>query len=270
MSKEDRRDLELLRKQVASSFVAAGAEAAEITVLLFTSFVPSHPQSFMIEKVYNSIHSQLPSARIVVLADGCDGQEPSRYAEFKADIRQKEWEMLEFQVKSHQSLMLRHVLLTSEFVKTPLVMVCEHDWGLEPRYIDWGGIVKVLLDPRSAVSLIQLRQAGIGEWEWNSYFFNDVMTRYGISLLPTTNFQCPTHIARTDWYRQLAPFLTVPDFLERAELENALKATGGINKMAAYIPAGPMRRTYHLDGRNLLTSEQMTGHGEKWAANPID
>lgn len=245
----------------AKPFSPAGEEQDEITVLLFTSHVPSHPDSWLIENVYDSIRHHLPTVRIIVLADGYNGLEPPEYIQFKENIKQKNWEVIEFEKKSHQTLMLRHALLTPGLITTPLVMVAEHDWGLKPLHIDWKGIVETLTVPLSDFSMIELRQDKIGIWEWKDNFFRDPVDVNNLKLMPTTLFQCPTHIARCDWYRRLAYALFIPDFLERDELQLALKVSGAVSEMACYLPAGPIGRLYHLNGREVRWKHQLASIG---------
>jgi hypothetical protein len=255
--------LDVLRRKEAVPFTPAGGFAqSQMTVLVFTSPIPSHPHTYVLERVYNSIRRHLPDVRIIILADGVDGPEPLAYTQFKNNVKQRNWEIMEFKKKSHQTLMLRQVLLTPGFITTPLLMIGEHDWGIRPRYIDWEGIVYSLLDPACIFQLIQLRQDRIGGWEMGSKFFGDLTSAHSVCLLPTTEFQCPTHVARCDWYRKLVPFFRSPDFLEKQELENALQTTGAVKEMACYVPAGPMGRLYHLDGRNILRLEHMGGIGD--------
>jgi hypothetical protein len=260
------RDLAILNSRPAKPFeVADDAMQKRLTVLIFTSHVPSHPHVWLLENVYKSVRRHMPNVRIVVLADGYDGLEPDSYTQFKQTVRERDWEIIEFRQRMHQSLMLKYALLTPGFITTPLVMVGEHDWGLKPLYIDWRGITDVLLNPQNKFKLIQIRQDMLGAWELCAGFLGEVVTvaskKREVHLLPTRWFQCPTHIVRCDWYRQLAPSLKEPDFLERKDMENALKDTGAVEQMACYIPDGPMGRQYHLNGREVKRPEQLGGIG---------
>lgn len=230
-----------------------------ITVLLFTSPIPSHPNTWVLDNVYNSIRTHLPNSRIIILADGVDGGEPDSYKLFKESVRQSGRDMIVFTGRQHQTLMLRYALTTPGIVETPLAMVGEHDWGLFKSFVNWRGITETLLDSSCPFKLIQLRQDAIGEWELEKNFFGELVRLHGINLLPTTNYQCPTHIARVDWYRHLVPSLSQPDFLERTELGNILTQAGAIREMAAYIPAGPMQRLFHLNGRAVRSVNQIQG-----------
>src|SRR5580693_2070785 len=133
------RDLEYLTKQPARPFALTADSFVQdnLTVLLFTSPVPSHPSTWLLEKVYGSIRVHLPNVRIVVLADGVNGDEPGPYVEFKDNVRKLGYELAEFKGWRYQTLMLRDFLPE---VKTSLVMIGEHDWGLRRLFIDWRGI----------------------------------------------------------------------------------------------------------------------------------
>jgi hypothetical protein len=254
-------DVKAVMRQEARPFIPADEFVqANLTTVIFTSPVPSHPSTWLLENIYGSIRRHLPSARIVVLADGAVGDEPRSYVEFKNSVRQKGWELVEFKGWHLQSLMLREALLN--VVKTPLIMVAEGDWGLRKLHIDWRGIAEVLLDPTCRFKLIQIRQDRLGDWELTSRdrSFGTLEYHHGVNLLPTTWFQCPTHVANSVWYCRLTPFMCTPQFLERDELTQGMNSVGALNEMACYIPPGPMMgRCYHLDGRNVVNIRQADG-----------
>jgi hypothetical protein len=251
--------LQQIAQQSALQFAPATKyEQTGITVLLTTSHIPSHPSAWVLENVYNSIRKHLSDARIIILADGVDGEEPWEYREYKAEVKRRGWEILEFSGKHHQTLMMRHALLTPGLIETPLVMVGEHDWGLRARYVDWYGISSALLDPAGRFRLIQLRQDTVDSWEYG--FLGDATSCRGIGLLPTTCYQFPMHVAVCSWYRRLLPSLREPNFLESSdEWTKVLEDTGAMKEMACYIPAGPMGRLYHLNGCAVMNPNELDG-----------
>lgn len=255
-------DLAVVERQMVPAFAPASEEdQAQITVLLTTSPMPSHPSPWVVGNVHNSIRRHLPNSRILVLADGVTGEEPGTYTEFKKNAKELGWELVEFAGKHHQSLMMRDVLL-SGMITTPLVIAGDGDWGFHKRYMDWRGIVATLLDSESQFKSIQIRQDNIGVWELAWDVFRDLQSEHGIYLLPTTCFQGPTSISRIDWWQKMALSLKVPDFLECDELRAVMYETGGINQMGAYIPPGPIGRIYHLNGQHVLRPEQLGGIGD--------
>jgi len=255
-------DLETVRKRPTPPLEPlVGPERDCVTAVIFTSYVPSHPSPWVLERIYNSIHRQIPGIRIVVLADGETGEEPESYVEFKANVRKKDWEIVEFHGKYHQTLMLQHVMLAPGFIKTPLVMVCEHDWGINPHYVDWCGIFATILDPNSHFRMIALRADVVNRWEYG--FFGEMTVENGIDLLATANFQMGMHVALCDWYRKLLLPLRLPKFLEGCELYNELITKRAIYEMACYIPPGPIGRLYHLNGREVRSPSEVGGIGDR-------
>ena len=253
-------DLAVVARQDVPEFAPASEEdQAAITVLLTTSPMPSHPSPWVVENVYNSLRRHLLGSRILILADGVTGAEPEAYTEFKKNAQDLGWELLSFTGHHHQNLMVREAL---KMVTTPLVIVGDGDWGFHKRYMDWRGIVATLLDESNHVQHIQIRQDNIGVWELDMDCFGELENLHGIYVVPTRNFQAPTHIARTDWYRNLASSFKTPQLLERGEMWNALHTTGAINEMAAYIPPGPIQRIYHLNGQHVRWPEQLGGIGD--------
>lgn len=250
------RDIEYLTKQPARPFVAADDTTQELlTVLLFTSPVPSHPDPWLLRWVYDSIRVQLPKARIVVLADGVDGEEPSEYVEFKDNVRKLGWELVDFKGWHYHTLMLKDAL--ESVVKTPLVLIGEHDWAFRPRFIDWRGITSALLDTSERFRLVQLRQATVAGWE--APFLSELVPWYDIRLLPTTHFLDSVHVANCDWYRELASLFQRPQNLEGSDLTFFLRECKKLHQMACYIPTGPMGRLYHLDGAHVRSPKELDG-----------
>ena len=254
------RDLATVAVRPVPEFEAASQEDQDaITVLLTTSPMPSHPSPWVVANVHNSLRRHLPNSRIIVLADGVDGPEPETYTQFKEAALAEGWELYAFVGHHHQNLMVRAALRE---VTTPLVIVGDGDWGFHQKYMDWRGIVATLLDDSRRIQHIQIRQDNLGIWELDMDCFGELQTSHGIYVLPTRNFQAPTHIARTDWYRKISSYFTVPQLLERPNMWDALKITGGINEMAAYIPLGPIGRLYHLNGQHVVSPNELHGIGD--------
>ena len=246
------REVEVLLKAPTIPFVEADRQAQEsITALIFTSPVPSHPRTWLLEKVYGSIREHLPGSRIVVLADGVPGVEMGEYVQFKENVQSLGIELLEFKGWHHQTLMLRQALLTEGFITTPLVLVTEHDWAVKKLYIDWSGIAQALLDPECRFKMVHLQENQLSNDSLRRGAFGYPKLHHGVHLLPTLDFKCPCHLAATDWYRKIVAFVKAPRMLESDEITAGIHANRPTGEMACYIPMGPMGRCLHLDGRNV-------------------
>jgi hypothetical protein len=223
----------------------------DLTVTLFTSPRPSHPEEWILENVYLSVRNQLPDCRILILADGVkDGPEPPQYKEFKERIEDRGWEMVQFTGWHHQTMMLRECLW-SGVIKTPLVLVGEDDWGIQDLPIEWEGIVGALLDPAVPYSYVNIRQADMAPWE-EGHFGKTIHT-HEITLLETNWLQTPIHVARCAWYKNIVKNFTLPKQLECDEMADGLKANDAIKELTCYIPTvdpAHSGRLYHLDGKN--------------------
>lgn len=250
-------DLRRCAEQPAQPFVPADPYSqACITVVIFTSYVPSHPLTWLIDRVADSIRRHLPDSRLVFLADGCEGPEPPEYREFK-DRAKARYELVEHQGRHHQTLMLKGFI---GLVDTPLVLVGEHDWGIRKAYIDWRGIANALLDMAFPFDLVQIRQARLAGWEHRHT--GGVVRHCETNFAPTTLFQCPVHVALTAWYQGLSRHFSQPSMLEGDQTADALKTIQGLDRMAIYIPDGPAQRLYHLNGRELRDPDQLAGIGD--------
>lgn len=216
-----------------------------LTVVIFTSPIPSHPDPWIINDVCRSIRQQLHGVELVVLADGTPGPEPASYTEYKRIVN-----VIPSGTWKYQTGLIQYI----KNLTTPLVLVVEHDTGFRNRLIDWKGITDALTEP-SPFGLIQIRPGNLGDWELtrgkqkHGYYASPV-NRAGVTLLPTHLFQ-PVFVARRNWLEKLLPFLTEPQHLEGDQMHEALLKTGMINEMASYIPEIPNSgRLYHLDGRS--------------------
>ncbi len=221
----------------------------DLTVTLFTSPLPSHPGDWILENVYLSVRNQLPDCRIIILADGIDGEEPASYKDFKGRIKSRGYEVVEFSGWHNESLMFKHCL--QEMITTPLILVGEGDWGMQNLPIEWEGLVAALMDPAIPYSYINIRQNDIDGWE-NGHFGATIRT-HGITLLETNWFQTPMHLARCDWYRKIVENFTLPAQLECDQLAHALQDNNAVKDMTCYIPTvdpGHPKRLYHWDGKN--------------------
>lgn len=219
-----------------------------ITAVIFTSPLPSHPSTHILEKVYGSVRAQLPHSRIIVLADG-DGRCIRRWCEayvaYKTAVKDLGWELGEFVEPSHQTLMLKYTL---SLITTPFVLVGEGDMEIHPRFIDWDGLTKALGDPTCPFRCAQIRRGDDVPFNEQSSL-GSIATYHGVDLLGTKQFQVYWHLARTGWYRNLMRSIDVPEALSGSQVANLILSNGANRELAWYVPDGPLGFLTHLDGR---------------------
>lgn len=126
---------------------------SDITVVIATSVLPSHPSTAIIDETIASIRHHLPVSEIILQMDGIRDEQVDRtddYIEYKKQVYWKalhEWHNvlpIEFDKHSHQSTMMAE---TFQYIKTPLMLYVEGDTPLTTaKSIDWDACKKMIYD----------------------------------------------------------------------------------------------------------------------------
>lgn len=239
----------------------------EITCLIPTSPISSHPSTAIIEKCIASVREHLPDSEIRVLADGVR-PEQEQYSQsyviylcrlLELANRFEMW-IHAFPSFHHQAAMLREELKT---VETPLILFCEHDtFFLDDLPIDFSGISKVILAGHANVVQFHC------QWEpWiipeHEYLMLDKERNYfeGVPMVRTWQFSARPHVASTEFYRQILDAYFSKDcrtMIEdrMAEVIMQTRAVAGDEgwqawRLMYYAPEGEtIRRTWTDDGRD--------------------
>jgi hypothetical protein len=119
----------------------------DISVIISSSVIPSHPSTRIIEETIGSIRAHLPDVQIFVMLDGLREEQKDREADYKEYTRRLMWRMfndkdddkmlvipcIDFMHQAHMT-----IRCLDRLVKTPLILFCEHDTPLmDDRFIDW-------------------------------------------------------------------------------------------------------------------------------------
>jgi Glycosyltransferase sugar-binding region containing DXD motif len=153
--------LEYLRR----SFLKGGARPAgrprrkrlrDLTVVVQSSFVPSHPSTEMIERSIASLCRLGEGFRLLTAFDGCraEAHDRRKYLDYKQRARQRlPGEFLEMTQWGHSGGTLPPTL---ERIETPFLLYWEHDWELSAD-VDVEGILAAL-DEHDDVRFIRLNK----------------------------------------------------------------------------------------------------------------
>jgi hypothetical protein len=116
----------------------------DVTIIIPTSYIPSHPSIKIIETTINNARFHFPNSKIILQIDGMRSEQSNYekdYNEYKNKVLWKclyEWKNIlpiVFDEHSHQSTMMKK---TIDLVKTPLIFYIEGDFSLRiDRDIDW-------------------------------------------------------------------------------------------------------------------------------------
>lgn len=244
-----------------------GREVADrITVLMPTSVIAHHPNTSIIEETMASLRAQpdMAETEVIVMADGLrEGEEhhAERYDEYKRRLlwlAHHSWRNVlvrTFDTHRHQAAMTRECL---DLVSTPLVAFVEHDTPVLGE-IPWGLIADVV--EKGALDLVRLsHEASILEAHESLMIDEGPIEVEGLPVRRTMQWSQRPHVASADWYRQV-----VGRYFGRAARTMIEEVMHGVvdqawreQRMAGakrwrlgiYHPAGDIKRSTHLDGRN--------------------
>lgn len=229
----------------------------QLTVLLPTSPIPSHPSTAIIEQTIESVRERLPSSEIILMIDGVRDEQEERKDNYNEYVRNLLWKCnhqyngvypLLFESHQHQANMAREAL---RHVRTPQVLYVEHDTPLDGEVPFEEISQKIASGEANLVRL--MHEAHI--LEPHKYLMLDEGNRF----TRTAQWSQRPHIASTDYYRKIiddhfpVTGRTMIEDKMHGVLMNAWQTKGqaGWNehKVWIYTPEGDMKRSLNLDGR---------------------
>lgn len=244
--------------QVAGAGTAT-MPGGDVTVLIPTSPIPTHPSTVVIEDTVASVRYWLPDAQIVVMFDGVRPEQEHRRAVYEDYQRAVLWHCqhdwgrctpLRFEDHHHQANMTRVAL---QEVSTPLVLFVEHDTPLVVDCpIDWDGIRRVLLDNRLDVVRFH-HEAHILDAHQHLMIDQDGPKNIGgVPFRRTSQWSQRPHLARADYYRRVIGNHFPPSantMIEDKMHSVCQDQSWHLNRLAVYAPPGNLKRSLHSDGR---------------------
>jgi hypothetical protein len=233
----------------------------DITILMTTSSIPSHPSTEIIEECMASVREQLPDAPLIILADGLHPSFEYRRNEYEEYLNRLEplsrtWgdcTILESEDWVHQANLTRIGL---EFTATPTIAFLEHDILLHGE-IPWRKMVGAIASHEAYC--IRLSTAEDVPWYWQ-HLMLDEQRKWpnGIPMLRTRQWSGCPHLASSEWYRK-----TITRYFDpacRCFVESVLFGVIGTSvgrdeklwdnwRLWMYAPEGNMHRFSPLPGR---------------------
>lgn len=228
----------------------------EITVLISTSPIPSHPSTAILDETIQSIRFHLPESEILVMCDGVRPEQEIRRKDYGEYLHRLLWKCnheyrnilpIIHEEFLHQALMTKQVL---NEVRTPLILFMEHDTPLvtdEP--ILWEVCARTIQDG-FCNSIRFLHEAGI--LDEHSYLMRGRDKYLRQDFVKTVQWSQRPHLASTEFYRQILK----ENFNEnsRTFIEDKMHsvvqcAPWERYKLVIYAPPGNMKHSLHSDGR---------------------
>ena len=243
----------------------------DITVIIATSPLPSHPGTHIIDETLSTIRTHLPDSEILLCFDGVREEQSDRaeaYNEYKTTML---WRCLHqyenvlpiiFEEHLHQSGMIRQVLDT---IRTPLLLYVEGDAPLTPDLpIDWQKCVDYIMDGHA--NTIRFHHENVLPKEHEPLMLGE--PDHGFRK--TFQWSQRPHLSTVAYYRDVV----IPTLPERSFIEDSFHGTvqndyyrdGMIgwykHRLVIYYPKGGIKRSYHLDGRE--GGRKFTSDDEVW------
>jgi hypothetical protein len=222
----------------------------EITVLVSTSPIKSHPSTHIIDETLISIRERLPEQPIIVMADGVRSQQADmrdRYKEYLDNLEDK-WgdtvTVLSAAVHLHQAAMTRVAL---GYVSTPVIFFVEHDTPLCGD-IPFGDLWYELMHGDAHTIRLMHESAILPDHEY-------LTLDHGTPLTKSIQWSQRPHLSRKDYYDHILNtyFSDVANtFIEdrmHGVIQQLWYEEGLWDGLYIYIPEGDQKRSYHTDGR---------------------
>ena len=221
-----------------------------ITIVVVTSVLPSHPDTLILDETIFSIRSHFPENEIILQIDGLREERlesKDAYDEFKSRVLWKclhQWKNvlpIIFDEHSHQTNMMKE---TIDLVQTAAMIYVEGDAPLTPDIeIDWQKCLDLLEYEKANTIRFHFEASIPVEHEHLMFGLED-------GFMKTTQWSQRPHLSLTKYYREVV----LPACDERTFIED--KFHGVVqddgwdkHKLWIYHPEGSIKRSYHLDGR---------------------
>ena len=230
----------------------------QVTILIPTSPIPSHPSTALIDETIAGIRNYFPTAKIIIMCDGVRASVEHRrgqYNEYLCRIMARcehgpypyiNTQMKMFADPTQQAWMTRETL---KEVTTPYVIFNEHDATLRANPpIEWDAIFHLLgTDEANMVRFYHWDRI----WHEHEYLMRDHIVFENVEFVRTVQFSGWPFIAKTDYLRRLVTDYFGP--YDRKMIETGLygpicSAPWDAHKMVIYYPDNA-DCFVHRDGR---------------------
>jgi hypothetical protein len=232
----------------------------DVTIILATSVLPSHPQTYIIDETIKSIRVHFPKNEIIMQIDGLRQEQLDRETDYNEYKNRILWKCLHeyhnvlpivFDKHSHQTTMMRK---TIDDIQTSVMLYVEGDAPLTPDLeIDW----------QKCFDLIGSGKANTIRFHHESFIpesHNHLMFGLNNGFMRTSQWSQRPHLSKVSYYREvILPPLEDKTFIEDkthgriqdeiSPYNNFSKDGWNKHKLWIYHPEGNIKRSYHLDGR---------------------
>lgn len=233
----------------------------EVTVIVTTSPIPSHPSMVVLTETLESVWHHLGhDVRVVIACDGVRPEQKDLEDAYWAYVRDVAWHCehvwrnclpVVSGVHVHQAGATREAL---KFIDTDVILFMEHDTPLSTaaeETIDWPRCID-LIGYGSLDVLRFSHEASIHPEHEHLMLDRDTIGMAGVPLRRTVQWSQRPHLARTAYYREVLERFFPPEgsaFLEDKMYSVVQSDFSMQHRIAIYHPTGTIRRSFHSDGR---------------------
>jgi hypothetical protein len=235
----------------------------DVTIVVATSVIPSHPDTAIINETIYTIRSHFPDNEIILQMDGLREERLPRkadYDEYKNRVLWKcmhEWKNvlpIIFDEHCHQTTMMKK---TIDIVNTSVLLYVEGDAPITPDCeIDW----------QKCLDMLEYNKANTIRFHFEASIPNEhnhLMFGLEDGFMKTTQWSQRPHLSTVKYYRDIVlPFSEEKTFIEDRFHGKVQDDGWDEHKLWIYHPEGNIKRSYHLDGRQ--GTQKFTVDDEAW------
>ena len=248
----------------------------DITIVVVTSVLPSHPNTDIIDETIKSIRFHFPDNEIIMQIDGLRIEQNHRKADYDEYKNRILWKCLHeyknvlpivFESHMHQTGMMRQTI--SE-IKTSLLLYIEGDAPLTLDPIDW----------EKCLDMIEYGKANTIRFHFEAFIpapHEHLMFGLEDGFMKTAQWSQRPHLTTKSYYRDIVlpscdKFFFIEDTFHGKVQDDILpynifnKEGWNMHKLWIYHPDINIKRSYHLDGRDghkkFTTDDNSWGYKE--------
>lgn len=240
------------------------------TVLVPTSWIPSHPGTHIIEETIDSIREQLPTEPVYIMIDGLRKEQEAYRDEYEAYVRNLMWLTnhhwnnvlpILFGKHMHQANMTRQTL---KHVKTPTILFAEHDTPIYGE-IPWPQLVDAVNSKKA--NLIRLHHESFILPPHRHLMLDRRPKTFDPPLVRTVQWSQRPHLASVEYYKRILndhftkqSRTMIEDRMHQiVEMDWRDFGVQGWQKhrLWMFYPEGDLKRSWHTDGRENADKYEM-------------
>jgi hypothetical protein len=234
-----------------------------VTIIVVSSVIPSHPDTFILDETIASIRSHFTDNEVILQLDGLRKERLARkddYDEFKSRVLWKclhEWKNvlpIIFDDHNHQTDMMKK---TIDDVQTAAILYVEGDAPITPDCeIDW----------QKCLDMLEYEKANTIRFHFETsipFEHDHLMLGLENGFMKTIQWSQRPHLSLTKYYREVVlPACDEKTFIED-KFHGVVQDDGwDKHKLWIYHPEGSIKRSYHLDGR--AGTRKFTSDDDAW------